>query len=635
ASNILTDLGPIAASAQTTASSLGARYLRGDRDRGALIDQIKGGLDSSSLAVATWFMELPGHTFDGQTISDDPSAGGNVHGSFMPNWVRDESGQPTQNPFPLGYDDPLWAATYTDGKPSFSNPAVDMTTGSPILLTSAQMPVVAGDRQIGVTGIDIGLNALSEKLGLMKPLGAGRVMLLSSEGVWIAHPDAQRLAQPYGSEAGSEALAAVLSSHRPQRVESVEAPGLGLVERSFLPLRLPNVEGYWVVVLDVPVSTLTAPVRDAIATLVVSGLAILGSTLVLLWLLLDRVVRRPISRSIKLVEAIGSGDLTQSAEPRSRDEIGDLQRGLNVMTGRLRDIIGDVTTSAEQVASGSTQSAATAEQLSSGSTEQAAASEQASAAVEEMTANVRQNSDNAAQTEKMASKAAVNAKASGDAVAKSVMAMRVIAEKIHIIQEISRQTDLLALNAAIEAARAGQHGKGFAVVASEVRKLAERSEQAAREIGDLSKQTLLTSEDAGEMLSVLVPDIERTAELIAEISAACREQSVGIEQINLAIGQLDQVTQSNAGAANEMSATAAQLSDEAGRLSERASFFRTGHPADGAPVPPTGDARDGVKALQARASAFGAEHVPPRRSPASQDGGVESDGEARFARRSA
>ncbi|WP_062207879.1 methyl-accepting chemotaxis protein [Aureimonas sp. AU12] len=285
-------------------------------------------------------------------------------------------------------------------------------------------------------------------------------------------------------------------------------------------------------------------------------------------------ISRGLKRSLNLADAIGSGDLTASVDARAKDEIGDLLRSMNAMREHLASIVSDVRGSAGQVASGSAQSATTADQLSSGSTEQAAASEQASAAMEEMTANIRQNADNASTTEKIAAQASISAEKTGVAVAHSVEAMRIIAQKIQVVQEIARQTDLLALNAAIEAARAGSHGKGFAVVASEVRKLAERSQQAAAEIGTLSSQTLTASEEAGRMLGNLVPDIQRTAELITEISAACREQTIGVEQINQAIQQLDQVTQANAGAANEMSATSEQLSAEAGRLNERAAFFK-------------------------------------------------------------
>jgi len=191
-----------------------------------------------------------------------------------------------------------------------------------------------------------------------------------------------------------------------------------------------------------------------------------------------------------------------------------------------------------------------------------------------MAANIKQNADNAAQTEKIARQSSKDAEASGEAVGRAVVAMRVIADKISIVQEIARQTDLLALNAAVEAARAGEHGKGFAVVASEVRKLAERSQAAAAEISSLSGETVSVATEAGEMLNRLVPDIRKTAELVAEISAACREQDIGAAQINEAIQQLDKVTQQNAGASEEMSATSEELASQAEELQTSIAFFK-------------------------------------------------------------
>jgi methyl-accepting chemotaxis protein len=194
--------------------------------------------------------------------------------------------------------------------------------------------------------------------------------------------------------------------------------------------------------------------------------------------------------------------------------------------------------------------------------------------MEQMAANIKQNADNAAQTEKIARQSSKDAEASGEAVNRAVHAMRTIAEKISIVQEIARQTDLLALNAAVEAARAGEHGKGFAVVASEVRKLAERSQSAAAEISAMSGDTVQSAQEAGEMLSRLVPDIRKTAELVSEITAACREQDIGASQINEAIQQLDKVTQQNASASEEMAATSEELAAQSEELQTSIAFFR-------------------------------------------------------------
>ena len=273
-----------------------------------------------------------------------------------------------------------------------------------------------------------------------------------------------------------------------------------------------------------------------------------------------------------LAETIAHGDLTvQHTALSDEDKLG---HALIAMVERLRIVVADTTAAIGNVAAGSQELSSSSEQVSQGATEQAAAAEQASASMEEMAANIKQNADNAAQTEKIARQSSKDAEISGEAVNKAVGAMQMIAEKIGIVQEIARQTDLLALNAAVEAARAGEHGRGFAVVASEVRKLAERSQGAAAEISQVSSDTVKAAGEAGEMLARLVPDIRRTAELVSEISAACREQDIGTAQINEAIQQLDKVTQQNASASEQISSTSEELACQAEELQQTIAFFR-------------------------------------------------------------
>ena len=290
------------------------------------------------------------------------------------------------------------------------------------------------------------------------------------------------------------------------------------------------------------------------------------------WIVLS--ISRAIASALGLASAVADGDLNATAVVRSNDEIRDLIDALNAMVAKLRGVMSEVMSATRNVASGSQEMSAAAEQLSQGATEQASSTEEASSSMEEMAANIKQNAGNAAQTEQIARQSAADANASGEAVGKAVAAMQTIAEKIMIVQEIARQTDLLALNAAVEAARAGEHGRGFAVVASEVRKLAERSQSAAAEISTLSADTVKAAEQAGEMLRKLVPDIQKTAGLVAEISAASNEQNAGATQINTAIQQLDKVTQQNTSASEEMSSTAEQLATQAEQLQATISYFR-------------------------------------------------------------
>jgi methyl-accepting chemotaxis protein len=296
-----------------------------------------------------------------------------------------------------------------------------------------------------------------------------------------------------------------------------------------------------------------------------------------LGIFIARIISVPLRKGVDFTTAVANGDLTRKLELDRKDEIGELADAMNSMVDKLKEIVTEVIGGADNVASGSTELSSTAESMSQGASEQAAAAEEASSSMEQMSSNIRQNADNAIQTEKIAMKSATDAKEGGSAVLQTVTAMKEIAGKINIIEEIARQTNLLALNAAIEAARAGEHGKGFAVVASEVRKLAERSQHAAAEISHLSSTSVEVAERAGAMLTKMVPDIQKTAELVQEISASCKEQDTGAEQINKAMQQLDQVIQQNASASEEMASTSEELSGQAEQLQVAIGFFNIGN----------------------------------------------------------
>jgi methyl-accepting chemotaxis protein len=307
--------------------------------------------------------------------------------------------------------------------------------------------------------------------------------------------------------------------------------------------------------------------------LLISGSVIFGIILgILITLGLTRQLGGEPGFIAEIAKEISEGNLTVELASNGND-IGVFAT-MKKMVEKLKSVVADVQTAADNVASGSQQLSSGSEQMSQGTTEQAASAEEASSSIEEMNATIKQNSDNSSQTEKIALKSAADAQESGKAVSEAVYAMKDIAKKISIIEEIARQTNLLALNAAIEAARAGEHGKGFAVVASEVRKLAERSQTAAAEISQLSSSSVDVAERAGQMLTKLVPDIQKTSELVQEINAASKEQTAGADQINSSIQQLNQVIQQNAGAAEEMASTAEELSSQAEQLQSTISFFK-------------------------------------------------------------
>ncbi|WKB54635.1 methyl-accepting chemotaxis protein [Eleftheria terrae] len=341
--------------------------------------------------------------------------------------------------------------------------------------------------------------------------------------------------------------------------------------------------------------------RSAMLTAIGIGV-LLG---VALGFLISRSVTRPLRRAVEVANRLAAGDLTVQVEATSRDETGQLLQSMQHMITKLSQVVSEVNSGAEALAGASEEVSATAQALSQAASEQAAGVEQTSASIEQMTASISQNTENARVTDGMATKAAGEATEGGEAVKATVSAMKQIAQKIGIIDDIAYQTNLLALNAAIEAARAGEHGKGFAVVAAEVRKLAERSQVAAQEIGTVASESVELAEKAGTLLDEIVPNIRKTSDLVQEITAASEEQSSGVGQINAAVGQLSQTTQQNASSSEQLAATAEEMSSQAEQLQQSMAFFRLA----GSQSRPAAQAAQAAPAATARRAAA----VPSRK----------------------
>ncbi|OIQ50463.1 Methyl-accepting chemotaxis protein I [Pseudodesulfovibrio hydrargyri] len=426
---------------------------------------------------------------------------------------------------------------------------------------------------LGAIGIAVRLDSITETLDSYRFGETGYMLLVQKDGIILADPAMPANVNKNANDLADKGYREFLAMTEPNSISLAGAQWMTDFRD------VPGTD--WRLVTLVKESEVMGPVYGTLRD--ISIITVISVILITLGigLFMNRQLIAPLMRIVGVLNKVSEGDYTHDIRTNRTDEIGQTLLALNSMSQKVAQVIGQVMDGSARVSNGSNELASASQSISSGSTEQAASIEEVSASMEQMTANIQQNASNAQETASLATHAATQARSGGEAVAETVVAMRQIAEKIGVIEEIARQTNLLALNAAIEAARAGEHGKGFAVVAAEVRKLAEKSGHSAADISELSNKSLSIAESAGDMLKGLVPEITRTADLVQEISVASQEQAEGASQVNQALHQLDQVVQQNASASEEVAATSQTLNREAGLLGDAVAFFKvraTGRP---------------------------------------------------------
>ncbi len=659
------------AATRALAGAIGEASGAGVSGRSTVLSMVRPGASAASSVMGAWFMAQPDAIGRDAEHVGDAATASNVNGRMSAYWVNHD-GQIVLEPETDGSDfqEAYFTGPVATGRPMLTEPYLETLSGAQVPMASIAYPVRRGGELIGVAGLDMSLADLSARFGAMKPLGVGRVLLLSGAGKWIAHPDAARRMQAYG-EADERAMQQALAGQTPAAASRFKLGGKAY-ERLFRPVRFDDLGATWVVVVDVPQSAVTGAADRLAVTLMLGGVVITGLVLGLLFYMSGALVGGPLGRLTVAVKQLSRGAYDQAAPGlERRDEVGaianalegfrrDLAEGVrrraeqeqeraaaeaeregharesaavadaqaeavraigegmsalaggdltqrldaarfqgatrqipgdfNLAIGALADAMAGVQAAASQIRHNCAEISRAADDLSARTERQAAGLEETAAALDELTITVNKSAEGAGRTRDTTQVARQAAQKSGQVMEQAVQAMAGIEQSSHeitqiigVIDEIAFQTNLLALNAGVEAARAGESGKGFAVVASEVRALAQRSAEAAKEIKTLIQSSTGQVEQGvglvgqtGEALREILGQMESINELVSEIAASAREQATGLAEINVAVNQMDQVTQQNAAMVEETTAASRALADEAGELDRLVSGFKVG-----------------------------------------------------------